>query len=148
MAPESPEARPPSIVGVLETVLYYTDHGRAQHFYRDVLGMVLMESDSARHMFFRAGRSVFLLFDAAASSIAGKLPAHGARGSVHTCFQVPPDAYLAWKDYLAGHGIPILREMQWTRGRSFYFHDPDANLLEIADADIWPTAIEGGEKKS
>jgi hypothetical protein len=38
--------------------------------------------------------------------------------------------------------------MQWTRGRSFYFHDPDANLLEIADADIWPTANEGGEKKS
>ena len=67
MAPESRESGPPSIVGVLETVLYYTDHGRAQHFYRDVLGMVLMESDSARHMFFRAGRSVFLLFDAAAS---------------------------------------------------------------------------------
>jgi catechol 2,3-dioxygenase-like lactoylglutathione lyase family enzyme len=148
MAPESRESRPSSILGVLETVLYYTDHEQTRRFYRDVLGMVLMESDPARHMFFRAGRSVFLLFDAGASSIEGKLPPHGAHGSVHTCFQVPRDTYEAWKDYLTGLGVPILTEMQWTRGRSFYFHDPDDNLLEIADADIWPTTNEDGGEKS
>ena len=32
----------------------------------------------------------------------------------------------------------VLREVDWPAGRSFYFHDPDGNLLEIADADIWP----------
>ena len=34
--------------------------------------------------------------------------------------------------------VPVLREVEWTNGTSFYFHDPDGNLLEICNADIWP----------
>jgi catechol 2,3-dioxygenase-like lactoylglutathione lyase family enzyme len=35
--------------------------------------------------------------------------------------------------------IPIVTEAAWNEeGRSFYFRDPDNNLLEIANADFWP----------
>jgi hypothetical protein len=32
----------------------------------------------------------------------------------------------------------VVREVTRPKGRSFCFHDPHGNLLEIADADIWP----------
>ena len=35
--------------------------------------------------------------------------------------------------------VPIVDELQWNNGvRSFYFHDPAGNLLEIAEGDLWP----------
>jgi catechol 2,3-dioxygenase-like lactoylglutathione lyase family enzyme len=46
--------------------------------------------------------------------------------------------YDMWKKHLADHAIEILQEVRWERGLTFYFHDPDGNLLEIANADIWP----------
>ena len=39
---------------------------------------------------------------------------------------------------LADAGVTLLDELTWSRGLSFYFHDPEGNLLEIANADIWP----------
>ena len=57
---------------------------------------------------------------------------------MHTCFCVAAEDYEPWKRYLERRGVDILREVRWPRGLSFYFHDPDGNLLEIANADIWP----------
>ena len=128
----------PTITSVLETVLYYSDQARAEAFYSDVLGMRLMDKEPRRSLFYRAGTSVVLLFDASETDKGGKLPAHGARGSVHTCFCVAPEEYEPWKRYLEGRGVEILQQVRWSRGLSFYFHDPDGNLLEIANADIWP----------
>jgi catechol 2,3-dioxygenase-like lactoylglutathione lyase family enzyme len=51
---------------------------------------------------------------------------------------VAAEDYEPWKRYLERRGVEILREVRWPRGLSFYFHDPDGNLLEIANADIWP----------
>ena len=51
---------------------------------------------------------------------------------------MPPGEYPRWKRYLADRGVSIEREVVWSRGKTFYFRDPDDNLLEIADADIWP----------
>ena len=126
------------LTGVLETVLYYTDQDRAERFYSDVLGFRLIDREAGRSLFYRAGDSVFLLFDTGTTLEGGRLPPHGARGSVHTCFLVPADAYGPWKEYLHGQGIEILQELDWSRGRTFYFHDSEGNLLEIANADIWP----------
>ena len=91
---------PPTLCGVLETVLYFSDQDRCERFYRDLLGMRLMDREPGRSLFFRAGDSVFLMFDADATLSEGKLPAHGARGPVHTCFRVPPDEYDSWKNAL------------------------------------------------
>jgi catechol 2,3-dioxygenase-like lactoylglutathione lyase family enzyme len=135
-----PPSKAPPLTGVLETVLYFTDAQRTENFYSDVLGMRLIVKDKeGRNLFFRAGESVFLLFDASVTRRGGSLPAHGARGEAHTCFVVPGDVYEPWKAYLAGRGVEILQEVSWPRGLSFYFRDPDGNLLEIANADIWPS---------
>jgi catechol 2,3-dioxygenase-like lactoylglutathione lyase family enzyme len=40
---------------------------------------------------------------------------------------------------LAAKGVEIVQEITWPRGpRSFYFEDPAGNMLEIAEADMWP----------
>ena len=130
----------PSLIGVLETVLYFTDAAKTRHFYEEILGMRYMSGEPGRSMFYRAGQSVFLLFYAPETLKGGRLPAHGATGPSHTCFVVPPAEYERWKTYLPEQGIPILQEVQWPIGAtSFYFHDPDGNVLEIADRDIWPS---------
>jgi catechol 2,3-dioxygenase-like lactoylglutathione lyase family enzyme len=130
----------PRLESVLETVLYFTDQSRCERFYGDVLGMRLIDREPGRSLFFRAGDSVFLLFDAEATSEGGPLPAHGSRGPGHCCFLVAPEAYESWKTYLRSRGVGLIQERSWQHGRrSFYFRDPDDNLLEIADGDIWPS---------
>jgi catechol 2,3-dioxygenase-like lactoylglutathione lyase family enzyme len=128
----------PRLTRVLETVLYFTDQPRTERFYGELLGMRLLAREAGRSLFFRAGESVFLLFNAEDTASGGKLPAHGAVGSVHTCFEVPAEDYEAWQSHLAGAGVALIQEARWPGGRSFYFRDPDGNLLEIADADLWP----------
>jgi catechol 2,3-dioxygenase-like lactoylglutathione lyase family enzyme len=58
---------------------------------------------------------------------------------VHTCFLAADGEYESWKAYLEGRDVRVIQEVRWgDRGLSFYFEDPDGNLLEIASADIWP----------
>jgi len=126
------------MTAILETVLYFSDQKRTEAFYSDTLGLRLLDQEPGRSLFYRAGASVLLLFGAAATRRGGKLPPHGAKGPIHVCFRVPPEEYDAWKEHLQTHDVPLVREVDWPDGRSFYFHDPDGNLLEIVDADIWP----------
>jgi catechol 2,3-dioxygenase-like lactoylglutathione lyase family enzyme len=40
---------------------------------------------------------------------------------------------------LVDDAVPIVEEIEWDNGvRSFYFHDPAGNVLEIAGGDMWP----------
>ena len=132
-----PQPRP-KLTGVLETVLYFSDEEKTQRFYLEVLGFRLVGREPGRSLFFRAGKSVFLLFQAGETLKGNTLPPHGATGSVHTCFVVPPNEYENWKAYLTDQGIPVIQQVEWPLGLSFYFHDPYGNLLEIANNDIWP----------
>lgn len=134
----------PPLEGVLETVLYFEDQDQAERFYTDVLGMRLIGREPGYSLFFRAGESVFLMFNATTTARGEGLPAHGATGPGHVCFVVDPASYEQWKRHLEDHDVEILQEVSWpgAEGRnlsSFYFRDPDGNLLEIADGDLWPT---------
>lgn len=130
---------------ILETVLYYTSEDASFDFYSETLGFRSIGREPGRSMFFRAGASVFLLFDAEATAKGGLLPPHGSTGPGHCCFQVPQSDYEEWKKHLANRGIEIIQEVTWplgssgddVRGRSFYFLDPSGNVLEIADTDFW-----------
>ena len=91
-----------------------------------------------RHLFFRAGSSVFLVFDPRATNTGGPLPSHGAEGAGHVCFLAGGDAYELWKEHLASHGVEVDQEIRWGEDKlSFYFRDPAGNLLEIANTDFW-----------
>ena len=128
----------PKLTGVLETVLYFSDEEKTQRFYSEVLGFRLVGREPGRSLFYRAGKSVFLLFQAGETLKGNTLPPHGATGPVHTCFVVPADEYENWKAYLTENGVPVIHQLEWPLGLSFYFHDPDGNLLEIANNDLWP----------
>ncbi len=133
-----PADEPPRITGILETVLYVADLDRAERFYRDVMGLKQIGKEPDRHVFFRVGTGVLLLFYAERTRRSAHLPPHGADGEIHVCFRVTPAEYDAWKRRVQDLQVTIQKEITWPVGRSFYFRDPDGNLLELADADIWP----------
>ena len=123
---------------VLETVLYYDAGQEAElrKFYGDVLGLHAVGREG---LTFRIGPGLLLLFEAARSSVQRTPPPHGALGSIHTCFVADAEDYESWKQRLIDDEVPIVEEREWDNGvRSFYFHDPAGNLLEIADGDLWP----------
>lgn len=123
---------------MLETVVYCTseDEAETRRFYRDVLGLQPFGEESAGH---RLGAGVFLVFNRDRSAVQDWPPAHGATGPVHTCFLAAPGEYERWKEELTAKGVEIVDETTWDSGpRSFYFEDPAGNMLEIAEADMWP----------
>jgi catechol 2,3-dioxygenase-like lactoylglutathione lyase family enzyme len=120
---------------VLETVLYHAsgEEDEVARFYGEALGL----SRIGGGLTFRVGPGVLLLFNRERSSVQSTPPPHGAAGPGHTCF-VAHD-YDGWKQRLADQHVAILEERTWDNGvRSFYFHDPAGNVLEIADGDLWP----------
>jgi catechol 2,3-dioxygenase-like lactoylglutathione lyase family enzyme len=127
------------LAAVLETVLYCTteNEDETRRFYRDVLGLEPLREGSVAH---RLGTGVFLLFNADESSVQETPPAHGAPNApVQTCVHAAPDENRDRKERVAQRGIEITSEIEWRPGaRSFYFEDPAGNVLEIAEADMWP----------
>jgi catechol 2,3-dioxygenase-like lactoylglutathione lyase family enzyme len=129
--------------GILETVLYADDLGAAEAFYRDVLGLEPFVSVPGRHLFYRCGDQVLLIFKPEATRVppaAGALPVppHGAAGPGHICFRATAAELDAWVQRLAAKAVAIEADFEWPRGgRSIYFRDPAGNCLEIAEPRIW-----------
>lgn len=127
-----------NISRIKETCIYVSDLDRTKVFYAGKLGLPVIAMVQQRHIFFRAGESVLLCFLAAATEKENELPPHGARGSVHFAFEVTKDAYLASLQKIKDAGITILHEHTWKGHlQSFYFHDPDNNLVEILEEGLW-----------
>lgn len=129
---------------ILETVLYVDDLAAAEVFYRDVLGLTLSSRQEGRHVFFRLGQQMFLLFDPAATAVplppGARLPVppHGARGPGHVCFAATAEELDRWRERLIRSGVAIEAEFEWPRGgRSIYFRDPAGNSIELAEPRIW-----------
>ena len=122
---------------VLETCLYAEDLQQAEEFYRRVLGLEAFARQEGRHVFFRCGESVFLLFNPAKTSADENLQ-HGAVGEGHVAFHMRPDEVEAWKAHLQAHHVPIESEHTWPNGGlSLYFRDPAGNCLELVTALTW-----------
>jgi catechol 2,3-dioxygenase-like lactoylglutathione lyase family enzyme len=124
---------------VLETCLYAEDLAAAAAFYRDVLRLEPISAVEGRHVFFRCGDGVFLLFDPRRTALpGGDVPAHGACGPGHVAFAVPPEELDAWPARLAALGVPVEADVAWPRGgRSLYLRDPAGNSVELTSPSIW-----------
>jgi catechol 2,3-dioxygenase-like lactoylglutathione lyase family enzyme len=132
----------PNIYGVLETCIYVSDLGRTKRFYRDILGIAVHSELEGRHVFFRTGSSMLMAFIAEESRRGKTLPAHGAAGSIHLALKIKRDDLDNWKEYLKKNGIAIESEYAWgDKGISLYFRDPDGNLVEFVNPEIWGLEI-------
>jgi len=130
--------------GILETVLYAPDLDAAERFYSDVMGLERIAREGNRHVFFRCGEQVFLVFNPEETvkppaDGALPVPVHGATGAGHACLRVAADSLDDWRRHLQAHGIAIESDFRWPGGdaRSIYFRDPAGNCLELAPAALW-----------
>lgn len=127
---------------ILETCLCVDDLVAAERFYLQVLGLTLHSKQEGRHVFFRCGRGMLLLFNPEQSSLPGEIPAHGTHGSGHVAFAAEESELPAWRKHLEEHGVTIERLHAWPGGgHSLYFRDPAGNSLELATPTIWGDAL-------
>jgi catechol 2,3-dioxygenase-like lactoylglutathione lyase family enzyme len=129
---------------VLESALYVTDLAAAQAFYRDVLGLPVIAAVEGRHVFFRCGQGILLLFNADATRLPPPaeaqfpVPPQGTAGQGHLCFAALPEEIDDWKRRLEKRGVAVEADFEWpSGGRSIYFRDPSGNSLEFAEPRIW-----------
>ena len=130
---------------ILESALYVTDLGAAESFYAGVLGLDQISELEGRHVFFRCGRGVLLLFDAEATrqppaaDATLPVPPHGTTGEGHLCFAASAEEITRWKARARGKRRRDRSRLRWpSGGRSIYFRDPSGNSLEFAEPKIWP----------
>jgi catechol 2,3-dioxygenase-like lactoylglutathione lyase family enzyme len=132
-----------AIRGVLEAALYADDLDAARGFYGGVLGLEEIAAQEGRHVFFRCGQSVLLVFRPAASrrppdADALPVPPHGAEGAGHVCLTVAEDELSEMEGQLRAAGIGIESDFHWPHGpRSIYVRDPAGNSVEFASPVLW-----------
>ncbi|MGF1448949.1 MAG: VOC family protein [Opitutales bacterium] len=130
---------------IVETCLYATDLEAAEAFYVDVLGLEVVARDPGRHVFFRCGASMVLVFNPTVSQQASSnddaidVPEHGSFGPGHVAFALDMAEANAWRAQLAAHAVAIEREFEWPNGSgySIYFRDPADNSLELVTPRLW-----------
>ncbi|HEX2204040.1 MAG TPA: VOC family protein [Longimicrobium sp.] len=126
---------------VLESSLYAADLEAAERFYTRVLGLEVIARVAGRHVFFRCGARVVLVFDPERTREGGEVPGHGAEGPGHLAFAIPEADLGAWRRHLLREGVAIESDYTWPRGgRSLYFRDPAGNSLELGTPRIWDIA--------
>lgn len=129
---------------ILETVLYAENLDATAAFYERVLRLSPVAREAGRHVFFRCGEGMFLLFDPRNTErhhvvIGGAaVPLHGSHGPGHVAFRMEEAEIPAWRTWLGEQGVPIESEVTWPNGgQSIYFRDPAGNAVELATPRIW-----------
>ena len=134
---------PNPLEGILETALYAADIDAAEHFYGTILGLEKITRVGNRHVFFRCGKGVLLIFNPEETvkpphEGALPVPPHGTKGHGHACFRVAAENLDRFAEKIASAGIAIEADIRWPNGaRSIYFRDPAGNSLECAEPGLW-----------
>lgn len=123
---------------VLESCLYVDDLATAKIFYTQVLGLKVHSQLPGRHLFFRCGDGMFLLFNPDATLRSTSIPTHGAQGPGHIAFAVQEGDLPRWRERLLEHDVAIEAEITWpSGGYSIYSRDPAGNSVELATPQTW-----------
>ncbi len=123
---------------IFETVLCANDLDEAERFYRDVVGLEVINR-SELLIAFRGEGSVLLIFDPKLSALSGReVPSHGTSGEGHVASAAGGEELDAWQARLARFGVQIEQVVDWEQGgRSIYFRDPSGNSIELATPTLW-----------
>jgi catechol 2,3-dioxygenase-like lactoylglutathione lyase family enzyme len=131
-----------SSVGLAELVLIVDDVPAAARFYEDVVGLILEHETSDEWAWFWAGKEGArqrialhrgsLLFEEHSTYPEGE-----RFGRVHFAFEVARDELGAAVDRVRSAGVEVYGpiELEWMNAQSYYFYDPDGNLLEFWSPD-------------
>jgi catechol 2,3-dioxygenase-like lactoylglutathione lyase family enzyme len=106
------------------------DLGRAERFYREVLGMTV-QMRLADQVVMRGGETscaLFLRLDRAPLDLE---QVRNPLGKSHHAFEVGWDELKAAEVLFAEHGVPYHAPIDWGDHDCLYFLDPDGNLLEL-----------------
>lgn len=133
----------PAPSAILEAALYVDDLDAAEDFYGQILGLEKIQRAANRHVFYRIGGSVLLLFIAdetekPPSNPELPVPPHGARGPGHVCLVLTRDEIAVMRKHLLDWNIPIDAEFDWPNGAmSLYVRDPAGNSVEFSEGWLW-----------
>ncbi len=134
----------PRINAIVETCLHVQDLARSVRFYRDILGLRVIEEVPHRLCACSiADKQLLLLFQSGGTAEpfptpGGLVPPHGGAGQLHVGFAVSKEDYAVWRTHLPANGVPIESEVSWPAGgQSLYFRDPDFHLLELVTPGLW-----------
>lgn len=124
---------------ILETALYCPDLDEAEKFYTQLLGHPPQSAMKPRHLFYRCGDGMLLIFNPNETKKAfGDIDGHGCEGIGHAAFYMAEEEIDATRDWLKELGIEITSEVKWPQGgTSIYFRDPAGNSLEFATPQLW-----------
>lgn len=128
---------------ILETAVYAADLAAAEAFYGGVLDLPVIARVEGRHVFFRVGAGVLLVFNPDATEVpsanpALPVPVHGARGAGHVCFAASREEIEGWRQRFFAAGVAVEAEFDWPNGaRSLYVRDPAGNSVEFAEPGLW-----------
>ena len=127
------------IAGIHHVTLISSDLDRSAAFYRDLLGLRLVEAGTndddpdARHFWFGdpdgAPGTLITLFEypQMERGIVGIGSTH------HFAFRVGSEDELeGWRRYLDSRGVPCTQVIDRARFKSIYLRDPDGHIVEIA----------------
>ena len=119
----------PQLIGVRHVGLSARDPAALAEFYRDVLGLQVVPTDTAA-----LGATAFLRSHPAEGSLDLALFANPA--FQHTAFAVRSLADLrAFHQRALDRGVPVKLALNHGMSLSFYFDDPEGHLIEV----YWPT---------
>jgi catechol-2,3-dioxygenase len=122
-------------------------------FYINILGLEFVSEEKDRHVFFKAGQSMLLIFNPnktlannnnnnISNGSSTQLPVHGAFAPpsiIHFALEIEKQNYDNARYMLNEKNIKIEKEVIWEKGtNSIYFRDPAGNLVEIITQGSWP----------